>query len=343
MTGHSLLLQNAGLSFGDFSLSLNLTVQSGETLVLTGPSGSGKTTALNLIAGFIKQESGHILIDGEDAGALPPWKRDISIVFQDLALFPHLSVAGNVQYGLFIRGVKKAERRRAVSEALAAARLSGFEKRRTGGLSGGEKQRVAIARALAASPRLLLMDEPFSSLDTPLRRAVQEEFLEIRSRSTVPCIFVTHDREEAALLGDRIALMKDGCIVECGAPRDLFLNPRTSFCADFFGTGCCLPANMLGMGGGRVFVPYDALHIDDTYDTICETAPAGSLLCRLCGSRFLNGRLRLDLELGGFRLSVMTGLRQALPPIGSRLLLTIDSALVRPLETEPPPKVVLQL
>jgi putative spermidine/putrescine transport system ATP-binding protein len=303
--------------------------------VLTGPSGSGKTTALNLIAGFIKQDAGHILIDGEDAGALPPWKRDIAIVFQDLALFPHLSVAGNVQYGLFIRGVKKAERRCAMAEALSAARLSGFEKRRINELSGGEKQRVAIARALAASPRLLLMDEPFSSLDTPLRRAVQEEFLEIRGRSPIPCIFVTHDREEAALLGDRIALMKDGRIVECAAPRDLFLNPRTSFCAEFFGTGSCLPAEMLGIGSGLVFVPNDALRIDDA-------APSG-LSCILRGSRFEEGRLRLFLELGGFRFSMMVGLRQTLPPAGSRVMLTIDRALVRPLETEPPPKVALQL
>ena len=227
-------------------------METGETLVLTGPSGSGKTTALNLIAGFIKQDAGQLLIDGTDAGALPPWKRDISIVFQDLALFPHLNVAGNVQYGLFIRGVKKPERRRAVTEALSAARLSGFEKRRIAGLSGGEKQRVAIARALASSPRLLLMDEPFSSLDVPLRRAVREEFLEIRRRSTVPCIFVTHDREEAALLGTRIALMKDGRIVESGPPRDLFQRPRTAFCAEFFGGGIPVQTPEIPPGGGGI-------------------------------------------------------------------------------------------
>jgi ABC-type Fe3+/spermidine/putrescine transport system ATPase subunit len=330
LTSHSLLLRQAGLSFGDFSLSLDLAVQGGETLVLAGPSGSGKTTALNLIAGFIKQEMGHILIDGEDAGALPPWKRDISIVFQDLALFPHLSVAGNVQYGLFIRGVKKTERQRAAARALAAARLSGFEKRRIGGLSGGEKQRVAIARALAADPRLLLMDEPFSSLDTPLRRDVQEAFLEIRSRSTVPCIFVTHDREEAALLGDRIALMNAGRIVECAAPRDLFLKPRTSFCASFFGTGSCLPADVLGMGEGRVFVPHEALHIEAL--RINNASKSGGLSCLLRGSRFEGGRLRLDLDLGEFRFSMMTDLHQTLPPPGSGLLLTVDRALVRLLE-----------
>ena len=249
-TNHSVELRDVRLTLPGFSLALDMAVETGETLVLTGPSGSGKTTALNLIAGFIRQDAGRILIDGADAGALPPWKRDISIVFQDLALFPHLSVAGNVQYGLFVRGVKKPERRRAVAEALSAARLSGFEKRRIAGLSGGEKQRVAIARALASSPRLLLMDEPFSSLDAPLRRAVREEFLEIRRRSAAPCIFVTHDREEAALLGTRIALMKDGRIVESGTPRDLFQKPRTAFCAAFFGGGLYSQTPEIPPGGG---------------------------------------------------------------------------------------------
>jgi putative spermidine/putrescine transport system ATP-binding protein len=215
-------------------------VADGETLVLAGPSGCGKTTLLNLIAGLLQEDRGEILMDGENAAGLPPWKRNISVVFQDLALFPHLNVGNNIAYSSFIKGIKKAERRRIVEEALRLVRLPGCEKRRIDTLSGGERQRVAIARALAARPRLLLLDEPFSSLDAPLRREIQGEFRRIRSKSQAPCIFVTHDREEAAALGDRIALMDRGRIVETGTGRDLFLAPKTEFAAQFFGRGTAL-------------------------------------------------------------------------------------------------------
>jgi thiamine transport system ATP-binding protein len=241
-------------SYGDFSLSLDLRVEAGETLVLAGPSGCGKTTALNLIAGLLPADRGNILLDGKPISGLPPWKRNISVVFQDLALFPHLSVGNNVAYSLFIHRVPGEERRRIVRENLKLVRLEGFEGRRIDTLSGGERQRVAIARALAASPGLLLPDEPFSSLDAPLRRELRREFREIRSRSRIPCIFVTHDREEAAVLGDRIALMSAGRIVETGSCRDLFLNPKTEFGARFFGAGTVLPCTIEGQipGGLRV-------------------------------------------------------------------------------------------
>lgn len=323
MPAKTVVLQGIKKKFGDFSLSLDISVAEGETLVLAGPSGCGKTTALNLIAGFIKQDSGSIIIGGEDAEHLPPWKRNVAVVFQDLALFPHLSVAGNIQYGLFIRGMKKTERRRITEEALKAAHLEGFGKRRIQELSGGEKQRVAIARALAASPRLLLMDEPFSSLDGPLRKTIREEFLEIRRRSSVPCIFVTHDREEAALLGDRIALMKDGGILECGPGPELFLAPRTEFCAGFFGTGCCLPAAALGeSGGGKVFIPYDALEIAGSG----EEADFSWVLRKCC---FEGGRWRLEFDCPGFRVSAEAGLRQKPPAPGERVGIRLNRSLLR--------------
>jgi len=232
-------------SYGDFQVSLDLTVDDGETLVLVGPSGSGKTTALNLIAGLAQPDSGTVIIGGENITGLPPWKRNISVVFQDLALFPHLDVGGNIAYGLFLKNVPRKERRRIVEETLKTVRLPGYASRRINTLSGGERQRVAIARSLASSPRALLLDEPFSSLDAPLRKALRREFLEIRSHPNAPCIFVTHDREEAVMLGDRVALMTNGHIVETARGRDIFLAPQTEAAARFFGAGQVLPAAVL--------------------------------------------------------------------------------------------------
>jgi ABC-type Fe3+/spermidine/putrescine transport system ATPase subunit len=222
-------------SYGDFSLSLDLSVGEGETLALVGPSGCGKTTALNLIAGLAEPESGSVIIGGEDITNLPAWKRNVSVVFQDLALFPHLDVGGNIAYGLFIKGIPKKERRIVVEQTLEIVRLQGYAARRIETLSGGERQRVAIARALASNPRALLLDEPFSSLDAPLRKKLRSDFLEIRSASKAPCIFITHDREEALMLGDKVALMNNGCIVETAAGNEILSAPKTEFAKEFFG------------------------------------------------------------------------------------------------------------
>jgi len=221
-------------SYGNFSVLLDLSVGAGETLALVGPSGCGKTTALNLISGLIEPESGSVSIDGEDITRLPAWKRNISVVFQDLALFPHLDVGGNIAYGLFIKRVPKKERRLIVEQTLKIVRLQGYATRRIDTLSGGERQRVAIARSLASSPRLLLLDEPFSNLDTPLRKELLNDFLEIRSNSKAPCIFITHDREEALMLGNKIALMKEGRIVETASGKEILTSPKTEFAKEFF-------------------------------------------------------------------------------------------------------------
>jgi len=232
-------------SYGSFSVFLDFSVNKGETLALVGPSGSGKTTALNLISGISAPEEGKIIVDGEDISALPVYRRNISVVFQDLALFPHLDVGGNIAYGLFVRKIPRKERQRIVEDTLSTVRLSGYARRRIDTLSGGEKQRVAIARALASKPRALLLDEPFSSLDAPLRKELRLEFLDIRSRSDTPCVFVTHDREEAAIVADRIALIAGGRIIETASVREIFSEPKTEYAARFFGAGQVLPCRVL--------------------------------------------------------------------------------------------------
>jgi len=227
--------------FGDFLVSVDLELGDNELLVLAGPSGCGKSSALNLISGLVEADSGSININGMDISGVPTWKRGIGLVFQDSALFPHLTVEKNIAYGPFIAGKTKEERIGLTNHYIQALRLTGYEKRRIQTLSGGEKQRVAIARSLAARPKVLLLDEPFSSLDAPLRREFRTEFRELREREGFPCIFVTHDREEAAIMADRIAIMRNGIIVEIGTPQELFFTPRTAFVAEFLGLGTILP------------------------------------------------------------------------------------------------------
>jgi len=336
-------------SYGDFSISLDFSVAKGETLALVGPSGSGKTTALNLVAGLAEMESGKLLIDGEDAGALPCWKRNISVVFQDLALFPHLDVGGNISYGLFVRRVPKNERKKIVDSALELVRLQGYISRRIHTLSGGEKQRVAIARALACRPRAFLLDEPFSSLDAPLRKEMRREFLEIRSRSEAPCIFVTHDREEAAMLGDRLALMTGGRIIETGTARELFLAPETEFGARFFGAGQVLPCSIMGKREAgievesslgiltvpqefefnpaepKLFIPHDAMCLGEFSEAGWKTFSA-----KCTGVIFEGSKLVVKLLLnGGESLEMNAGVRTSPPVPGSAINIRVDQSLLR--------------
>jgi putative spermidine/putrescine transport system ATP-binding protein len=215
---------------------IDLEILDGEFFSMLGPSGSGKTTTLRMIAGFELPTAGRILLHGQDVTALPPFERDVNTVFQDYALFPHMSVDENVGYGLVVRKVPREERRTRVNEALRMVRLEGYERRRPGQLSGGQRQRVALARALVNRPRVLLLDEPLGALDLKLREEMQIELKAIQQSVGITFIYVTHDQEEALTMSDRLAVFNRGRIEQVGTPADVYERPATRFVAGFVGT-----------------------------------------------------------------------------------------------------------
>ncbi|HTT08416.1 MAG TPA: ABC transporter ATP-binding protein [Gammaproteobacteria bacterium] len=215
--------------------NLDLEISDGEFFAMLGPSGSGKTTCLRLIAGFEQPDSGRILLHGRDAAGVPPYERDVNTVFQDYALFPHMSVIDNVAYALMVRKVPVAERRRRAQEMLELVRLSGFDARRPAQLSGGQRQRVALARALINHPRVLLLDEPLGALDLKLRDEMRMELKALQRRIGITFIFVTHDQEEALSMSDRLAVFNNGRIEQLGTPLEVYEHPSTAFVAGFVG------------------------------------------------------------------------------------------------------------
>jgi spermidine/putrescine ABC transporter ATP-binding subunit len=215
--------------------AVTLKVRKGEFLSLLGPSGCGKTTSLRLIAGFEQPDEGEILIGGMDAAAAPPYKRDVNTVFQQYALFPHMSVLDNVAYGLKQRKIAKPQRHAKAREALELVRMTGRENDRPAMLSGGQQQRVALARALVMNPRVLLLDEPLGALDLKLRKEMQIELKRIQHQVGITFIYVTHDQEEALSMSDRVAVMSNGVIEQLDDPRAIYDRPLTPFVADFIG------------------------------------------------------------------------------------------------------------
>jgi putative spermidine/putrescine transport system ATP-binding protein len=230
---------------------VTLDIAQGEFFALLGPSGSGKTTCLRLIAGFEQPDDGHIEIFGEPVAGVPPYKRNVNTVFQDYALFPHMTVGENVAYGLMIKGIGKSERETKAREALAMVKLGGYEVRRTAQLSGGQRQRVALARALVNGPKVLLLDEPLGALDLKLREQMQEELKTLQKVLGITFVFVTHDQGEALSMADRVAIFNDGRIAQVGSPADVYERPHSRFVADFVGSSNVLPPDFAARHGGE--------------------------------------------------------------------------------------------
>ena len=215
---------------------INLEIRDGEFFTMLGPSGSGKTTLLRMVAGFETPDEGTIKLHGDDVTQRPAHVRPVNTVFQDYALFPHMDVVTNVEYGLRVAGVKKEDRRRRASDALAMVRLEGFAERRPAQLSGGQRQRVALARAIVNEPSVLLLDEPLGALDLKLRQEMQTELKAIQRRIGITFLYVTHDQEEAMAMSDRIAIMNKGVIEQVGSPKEIYELPASAFVASFIGT-----------------------------------------------------------------------------------------------------------
>lgn len=267
-------------SFGDVRAvaGVDLDIYEGEFITLLGPSGSGKTTVLRMIAGFEKPDSGTIDLAGKDVSQLPPYERDVNTVFQDYALFPHMNVISNIEYGLKVKGVAKEECSARALEALKQVRLEGYGERKPSQLSGGQRQRVALARALVNRPSVLLLDEPLGALDLKLREQMQIELKELQREVGITFIFVTHDQEEALTMSDRIAVFNNGKIEQLGTPREIYENPVSSFVSEFVGQ-----TNKIVMDGTRINIRPESVSVSKS---------------KASGNRSLPGNLRDVIFVG---------------------------------------------
>ena len=260
-------VQGAVKRYGDFTAlkTISLAIEDNEFFTLLGPSGCGKTTLLRMIAGFEEVTEGAIRLFGEEIAALPPHKRPVNTVFQNYALFPHMSVLENVGFGLEMRGKSKAEAAQRAGEVLEMVQLSAFAARKPAQLSGGQQQRVALARALAPEPKVLLLDEPLSALDLKLRKAMQVELKHLQRETGITFIFVTHDQEEALTMSDRIAVMSEGELQQMGDAREIYERPRNVFVADFIGE-----TNLLDVTVGEVREGRATCHLEGGAEITCD-------------------------------------------------------------------------
>jgi ABC-type Fe3+/spermidine/putrescine transport system ATPase subunit len=258
-TGREVEVRGLWKSYGQGAYvvrDVSFALRRGEFLTLLGPSGSGKTTSLMMVAGFETPTRGEILVDGRDIASQAPERRNFGVVFQGYALFPHKNVLENVEFGLRMKGVPRAARRRQALDMLDKVGLASFTGRKPRELSGGQQQRVALARALVFEPDALLLDEPLSALDRKLRESLQSEIKEIQKRFGISILFVTHDQDEAMMMSDRIAVMAEGSIVQIGSPSDVYLHPATPFVAGFLGETNLVPGTYRGTDDGYAVVAF---------------------------------------------------------------------------------------
>jgi spermidine/putrescine transport system ATP-binding protein len=297
--------------------SLDLDIRRGEFLTLLGPSGCGKTTTLKMIAGFEQPTSGRILLDGVDVSRVPPYERHLNTVFQQYALFPHMSVKDNVAFGPRTAKLEEGQVRQRVGAALAMVNMSKFAEKKPAELSGGQQQRVALARALVNMPSALLLDEPLSALDVKLRRAMQLELKRIQMDVHTTFIFVTHDQDEALTMSSRIAVMNAGRIEQLDTPEEIYKHPATPFVAGFIGHANLLPASVTAKGGGEVELALDGggkgrshasaatkpgdrvllmLRPEMIHLSLADKAPTQGFVAKLCSIDFQGSLFRYELE-----------------------------------------------
>jgi ABC-type Fe3+/spermidine/putrescine transport system ATPase subunit len=335
---------------------LDLAVRRGELLTLLGPSGCGKTTALRTLTGHVRPESGRVVIDGRDVTDLPTHRRELGMVFQNFALFPHMTVRDNVGFPLMIRGVPAAERTARVAEALRLVRLEGHADKHPRQLSGGQQQRVGLARALVYRPKVLLLDEPLSNLDAKLREEMRFEIRDVVTRLGVTAVYVTHDQEEALALSDRIAIMHAGRIEQLGTPEDIYARPASRFVAEFVGLSSFLEGRVeavtadgmrVAVGGGHVTVPAlpEAASGDrallfvrpNEVELLAPDAPdAGALPATIEAATYLGDRMDYRLRLaGGAALRVQRDAGPRLAP-GAAVKVRLPPGRVRALSDRAP-------
>lgn len=324
----------------------NLKVNKGELLALLGPSGSGKTTALRTIGGFIYPSHGELVIGGRDVSGLPPERREVGIVFQSYALFPHMTVFDNIEYALRIRGVSRPARRKKAESLIELVRLGGHGDKKPARLSGGQQQRVALARALALEPQVLLLDEPLSNLDANLRKDVGEEIRRLQLNSELTALMVTHDRQEAFGMADRIAVLRDGQIEQLGTPSDLYRHPCSNFIAGFVGQANLLTATVSEVSSSSIGIdtfcgsievpkgPYEFVSGTETQMLIRPEAlrlnpGAGHVTFQttVLESFYYGSSSHLEIESGGHELQMTISGWEAVPA-GSRATVGFDPTSV---------------
>ncbi|PYE25879.1 iron(III) transport system ATP-binding protein [Rhizobium sp. PP-F2F-G20b] len=328
----SVVFQHVKKQFGAFTAihDLSITIEPGQLVTLLGPSGCGKTTTLRMLAGLEHPTSGQILIGGKDVTMLPANERDVSMVFQSYALFPHMSSLDNVAYGLESSGMKRKDARERAEEGLKLVGLAGMGARLPAELSGGQQQRVAVARALVLEPQVLLLDEPLSNLDARLRRQVRTEIRELQQRLGFTAVYVTHDQDEALAVSDRIIIMKDGVIAQEGSPRDLYEAPASAFIADFMGEANVVACDVIRVEGADATIRIGALEhrvpsrnarpgpaklaVRPNSITL-EPASTAAFPGRITHAAYLGDHVEYEVETGTGRLFVVDpAVERALPP-----------------------------